>query len=259
MTNGTKTLMAKTVLGAAMLAAAASTNAQALNDWNARVGVGVGTGAAFPGSSKSDTRLMPLVNAEHKNGKLFINNRHGLGYNVINDGKIKAGASVNYVRGRDSSDDFRLNGFKDIDDTAGAKVFGEYAVTERVSLTGEVQQELWGAKGTTATVGAQSVLPVEDKLRLRAGVDTTWASRNHMQNWYGVNATQSAASGMGQYNAGSGMRDVSAKAGADFDLTERVTLSGGARVGYLLGDAADSPISKRNWVPGVFAGLSYAF
>lgn len=254
MKNGITTLMTM-----ALVATAASASAQSLSDWNGRVGVGVGTGAAFPGSNKSDTQWMPLINAETKDGKLFINNRHGVGYNVINDGKIKAGASVGYVRGRDSGDDFRLNGFKDIDGTAGAKVFGEYAITDHVSLTGEVQQELWGAKGTTATVGAQTMVPVEDKLRLRAGVDTTWATRNHMQKWYGVNAAQSAASGMGQFNAESGMRDISARAGADFDLTDRITLTGGARLGYLLGDAKDSPISKRNWVPGVFAGVSYAF
>lgn len=229
------------------------------DNWDVKVGVGARYGAAFPGSGETKVGAMPLVEATRDDGKYFVGTRKGVGMNVVNTETTKAGVALTYVKGRDSDDDDRLNGIQDIDAAAGARVFGEYAVTPAVRVNGHVQQELGGSNGMTATVGVGTMRPVNEKLRLRAGVDTTYASGKHMREWYGVSAVQSGASGLSQFKAESGLRDVTANVGADYAVTDRLSANVGASMGMLLGDAADSPVSKKNVVPGIFAGLTWAF
>ena len=72
----------------------------------------------------------------------------------------------------------------------------------------------------------------------------SWGSSKYMQTYYGVNASQSAASGFARYDAGAGIYAVNE---SRLDAQAHPTLERGCwRRRYAAdGDAADSPIVQR--------------
>jgi outer membrane scaffolding protein for murein synthesis (MipA/OmpV family) len=83
---------------------------------------------------------------------------------------------------------------------------------------------------------------VSEKLRLRTSLDTTWASSDYMKTFFGIDATQSANSGIAQYEAGSGFKHVGVSLIGDYSINHTWTGFASLRYKRLLGDAADSPI-----------------
>jgi outer membrane protein len=80
-----------------------------------------------------------------------------------------------------------------------------------------------------------------------------------MDAYFSVSPAQSAASGLSEYEASAGFKNVSLEIGADYKLTERWTATSKLGYSHLLGDAADSPItaSESQFSGGV--GLTYTF
>ena len=90
----------------------------------------------------------------------------------------------------------------------------------------------------------------------------TWASGDLMQSFFGIDGTQSAASGLPQFDAGSGLRDVGMQFGANYKLNDSWSVFGGGGYGRLLGDAKRSPLvsqrGARNQAGGA-VGVIYSF
>jgi MipA family protein len=81
-----------------------------------------------------------------------------------------------------------------------------------------------------------------------ASASATWASDDYMRTYFSIDAAGSAASGLPQFTAGGGIKDVGAGVILAHDLDGN-PLNGGwslfgiARYTRLLGDAADSPVT----------------
>ena len=80
-----------------------------------------------------------------------------------------------------------------------------------------------------------------------------------MEAYFGVNATQSARSGLPEYKAEAGLKRVDLSASATYILTDKWLLRGEAGVGVLTGDAADSPIVEQDVQPSVSLFVGYRF
>lgn len=80
-----------------------------------------------------------------------------------------------------------------------------------------------------------------------------------MQTYYGVNASQSAASGFTRYDAGAGIYAWSTNLDWTHKLTQRWSVVAGAGVTQLMGDAADSPIVQRKTSPTGSLKVTYSF
>ncbi len=257
MTHATFGVVAGSVL--ALMAGQAMADDSVWSAWHGTVGLGVVTGPAFDGSDETTTAPVPLVDVEHRDGRVFLSTRNGVGYRIVNTEGVKAGVALTMVGGRDSSDDNRIARFEDIDTAAGAQVFGEYAVTDSVNLTGDVTQSLGGSDGWRATVGLGTARPLTDRLLATAGVNTTYASKDDMKTWFGVTPAQAAVSSLARYTPDAGWRDVGVNVGLNYALTDTWSLGGGMGLTRLVGDAADSPISKENSALAGFAGVTYRF
>lgn len=244
------------VSGVAMAAAPAWAD---VNGWNASVGAGVLVAPVFAGSGEGKVRGLPLVDISNPNSPFFLNTYKGLGAKFSPAPRWEAGMALQYVPGRDESDDNHLRGLGDIDDTAGIDAFASYALTDQVKLEGDIRQELGATEGWTGRFGVSAMQPLSQQTRLVGGVNTTFGSGRYMQDWYGVNVNQASRSGLPAFNAEAGFRDVGAKIGVIHTLNEHVSLNATAGYAVLLGDARRSPVSTENDVPSLLLGATYRF
>ncbi|MDW9377926.1 MipA/OmpV family protein [Sinorhizobium meliloti] len=167
-------------------------------------------------------------------------------------------ATVGYEGGRDEDDADRLDGLGDIDfaATVGAKVSYDWNGLE---LYAAVDQTIDGSESLIGTFGAEYQAPVTERLVLGASIEAVVANDKHMEAYFGVNAAQSARSGLPQYEAKAGLKRVNVAASATYLLDENWLIRGEAGVGVLTGDAADSPIVEEELQPSASLFVGYKF
>ena len=98
--------------------------------------------------------------------------------------------------------------------------------------------------------------------RFRGGIETTYASEDYMSEYFGINASDSARSGLSKFSADAGFLDVGINASLTYKFTDHWSTTGLARYARLLGDAEDSPVTDdAGSANQLFAGMlvNYSF
>ena len=228
------------------------------SDWKLELGVGVMYGPEYEGSD--NYRVMPIPNAsvEYKNGLFFADVFDGIGTYPIQGENYKIGASIGWGFGRDEDDDSEnLRGMGDIDTAVVVNLMGEYSFGP-VQISGKVSKGD-GDYGTTASLDIGTMFPVSKQLMVRASIGSTWADDDHMQTYFGVSPEQSVRSGYSRYNAKSGIKSVGISVGAIYNMSEKWDVMFMLNSDKLLGDAENSPITKKDIQPTLFLTTSYKF
>ena len=154
-----------------------------------------------------------------------------LGANLIKQKNLKAGLILAKSSGRDEDDNDKLEGLGDVDGSFEAGGFVSYR-GKPWRFRAEARQDIdSGHEGALVELSGGATLPFE-KPTVFVELGTTWASDDYMDSFFGIDARQSADSGL-----------------------KRI----GGLVEYkrLVGDAADSPIvdDKDQFLGGL--SLSY--
>lgn len=233
-------------------------------DWTVSTGVMAGIGPAYEGANRYKANALPLIDVEWRE-RLFLSTERGLGGWVYKRDGISLGAALGYEMGRDADlDRSELAGLGDVKGAAQARFLAGYrAGPMRFDAT--VARALGGSDGTTVKLGAGMGYPVNDKFRLMPGASIVWADSTYMSSYFGVTGAQAAASrsllgaaaAKSQYSASAGIKNVDLSLMGMYQLSSNWALRGGGGVRFLVGDAADSPISKRDTAPFGMLGLVY--
>ncbi|MDP2795826.1 MAG: MipA/OmpV family protein [Sulfurisoma sp.] len=209
------------------------------------LGLGVGSRPAYDGASDRQTRLMPNINLFYGDTLFLTGMTAGANlwkHTTAQGLNISAGPLLALRRGRDEGDNAALAGLGDIDRALDAGAFVRFR-TGGWQARADVRKDVTnGDGGTTVNFSVGRGIPVSEKWRLRANLDASWASAAYMATFYGVDATQSANSGIAQYEAGAGIRSVGASLMADYAIDREWGAYASLRYKRLVGDAADSPI-----------------
>ena len=83
-----------------------------------------------------------------------------------------------------------------------------------------------------------------------------------MDSYFSIDASDAARSGLRQYNADAGIKDVAFGGTLTYGFSERWSISGLATYTRLVGDAADSPVVKNAGDENQFFGgtlINYRF
>lgn len=235
-------------------------------DWDIRLGAGALFQPDYEGSDDYEISPMPFLMVNYRD--LVFLRGPMLGANAFTlqgprDGdKLQIGPLLRYQTGRDQDDNDALRGLGDIDAGAELGAFITYRVGAwSTGLT--VFRDISDAHdGLTAKVSGGYMHTFTPKLRLRSELSATWADDNYTQTFFGITAAQAQRSGLRQYTAESGVKDVGLSLDLDYSLTEHWGITG--RLGYkrLLGDAADSPLVEDKGSADQFSTgliLSYRF
>ncbi len=233
--------------------------------WRFSAGVGAISQPKYPGSGSQKTTLVPLVSASY--GRYFIGGMPGagvpagIGAFLVQDAHWRLGVGLggSLEKPRKESDSPRLRGLGDIPRTALGSVFASYN-DRYYSLRGSVQTDIGGHhEGTSATLDLEGRYPFGDRLVLSAGPSVTWVDSKYNRTFFGIDATQSAASGQPVYEAGSGIEAIRFNVGANYRLTPNWGLGARFSVGSLRGDAGSSPITEKKQQNSLGVFATYRF
>lgn len=225
-----------------------------LAEWEVIVGAGAMYAPKYEGSD--EFKVMPVPFIAGSIGPINLEPL-GVSVDVFEAQGFKASLKASYEFGRDEDDSKYLKGLGDIDGSAllGGKVAYEWGPIE---VYGSVDKWVGGSDGLTGTVGA-NVNHQIDRFLLGAGASATFADDNHMKDYFGVTAAQSARSGLREHRAEAGLKRVDLEASVTYLVSESWIIRGQAGVGFLTGDAKDSPIVRDDIQPSVMLSVGYKF
>ncbi|NTA14004.1 MipA/OmpV family protein [Agrobacterium tumefaciens] len=225
-------------------------------NWSLIVGAGAGYEPKYEGSSDYEVTPLPVVLFTY--GDWLEIDPLGVTVTPFEHNGFSVSAKVGYEMGRDEGDHDRLKGLGDIDfaATVGGKLAYKW---QGLEIYAAVDQTIDGSESLIGTFGAEYMAPVTERLFLGAEAKATVANDKHMQAYFGVTPQQSAASGLPEYKAEAGLKRVDVSASAMYMLTENWLVRGEAGVGFLTGDAADSPIVEKKFQPSASIFVGYKF
>jgi len=251
------------VLGSACLALAFQAGAQE-TAWRVSVGGGLVSIPRFPGADSQRILALPFVAASY--GRFFFGadpgaaSLGGVGVNLYRDShwRLATALSAGLSR-RKESDDPRLQGLGDVDRTVSAGVGVAYTQDWFTLSTSVLSDVLNRGQGTLARFDARARYRADERLTLFAGPGLTWADKRYTQTFFGVDASQSAASGLPQFDAHAGLNSVRFSLGAGYRFDRHWGAGAFGSISRLQGDAASSPITEDKAQYFIGAVVSYRF
>lgn len=209
-----------------------------------QVNLGAGAGYAPIYLGDDDLEYKPLVMAEVSyRGALFISTQQGLGYNLWRKSQFRAGPRLTIDFGRDSTESATLTGLPDIEPGVQVGVFLEsFSGPWRFRFTGD-QEVLDGHNGALISIDVAYGGRLTEGTSLFLGGRTSLMSDNYAQAFFSVDATD-VRPGRKEFGAASDFRDATVYAQAVALLPAGLYIAFDARATQLLGDAADSPLTK---------------
>ena len=187
--------------------------------------------------------------------------------NLIDSKTWSFGPALNYRIGRSDVDDNAVDRMRDIDGTVEVGAFGGWTwigsddLRHRFSIGTEFLYDVGGEhEGYLISGSVRYFKPVARPLTLTIGATLTYGSSDYMDTYFGVSTGDASRSGLSEFNADSGLRDVRIPLMAIFSFNENWHVSGGVVYSRLFGDAADSPVvDKRGSKDQLFAGVGIAY
>jgi len=150
--------------------------------------------------------------------------------------------SVRYISGRNSSDYSEIRGLDDVPWTFEAG-FGLGYEQRNYRVFGDVRYGIIGTNAWVGDLGADAIAYPVDGLTLTLGPRLNFGSTLFTDTYFGVSASDSADSGLPEYDASGGLLSGGVVLGARYLFNERWGLEGEASWERLVNDAADSPIT----------------
>ena len=218
--------------------------------------------AAKPDYSGGDgprASVMPALEYQWANG-WFAGTNRGVGYNFSKDPALQYGLGLGLDSGRKEGATGALAGMGSIDSKVEYGAFANYALSRNLQLSSVLRYGSGDTgQGATANLGANYSLDIAPQWRLDLGASATWANSQYMQSYYGVTATQSQQSGHAEYSPTAGISEVTTSLSLSYQVTPRISLSGGLKARSLVGDAKNSPIVTNPQSVAGSLSIGYAF
>lgn len=226
-------------------------------DYN--VGGGIGIAPDYEGSSDYELVPLPAGEARFSNGMYIKLLGLNLRANLIPTSLVswlRAGPVYNYRKERDNVENDQVDRMKEVSDAneLGGFIGFEYnnwfANLEYLADIGDAHE------GEYAKLSGGYNWKFSDEWAFTFGAHTTWADSDYMDTYFGVSAADSARSGLSQYSADDGIKDVGINLGANWNFVQSWSLRGLARITQLLGDADDdSPVVDEGSETQFFTGV----
>ena len=229
------------------------------------IGVGARVRTAYDGADSNRGDAIPYLRlyGEH----LFARSTQGMlegGWRTRALGAWVVGTQAAYESGRVTNESAFLEArhFENLDPGAsiGLHAEGDWKIGPM-----PVSALLRYRRHIDSDRGAQADLRVTAGIFARWGVQAgvfgqlTWGDAKSMQSYFGLTPRQSTITGLPEYAAGAGARDLQFGLLGSVELSPHWLIPWGAGIQRLSGDAADSPIAIERTNASVNAGIAYRF
>jgi outer membrane scaffolding protein for murein synthesis (MipA/OmpV family) len=224
------------------------------------IGGGIGVQPDYEGSSDYELVPVPAGQAKFDNGMYVKLLGLNLKANLIPSNFWRLGPVYNYRQERGDVENNRVDRMRDISDANEFGIFGGfewenwYVFLDILGDTGNAYDGYYG----TLKGGYNWIMSKEWALSI--GGFTTYADDDYMSTYFGVNAADSAASGLPIYDADEGFKDVGLDLGVNWAFAQRWNLRGLLQVKQLVGDADDdSPVVDEGSETQLFTAVLVLF
>ncbi|MGV3729538.1 MAG: MipA/OmpV family protein [Sphingopyxis sp.] len=179
---------------------------------------------------------------------------------LVHSGDFAFGPALGFIGKRKASDvgaDLPSVGF-----TFEAGGFAQVNLTPALRLRVEGRKGLSGHKGWVGEVSADYVARSGDEWLFSIGPRVTLGDAKYTRAYFGVTPAAAATSGLPAFDPGGGVQSVGVTAGYLRQLSRRWGIGVYGRYDRLVGDAADSPVTRQlgsRSQPSVGVALSYTF
>jgi outer membrane protein len=260
--------MNKLRIAALLAASLAVSSSPALADgffsgnWYVTLG-GAGISApTFEGSKDRKLFFSPIISVGRGDTPRFTSRNDNPSFALYSNDMLRAGVVGKFVPGRDAGTDDALRGLSEVEWGGELGGFADVYVTDWMRARAELRQGIRAHDGLVADVAVDAFTDVAPGLRVSAGPRMTFATSGYTDAYYGVNAAESAASGLSQYDPDGGITSYGAGGAITWDATDKFSMSAFTEYKRLAGPAADSSLveergSKNQLMFGVSA--SYKF
>ena len=206
------------------------------------VGLGAGVTPDYEGSD--DTTGVPMFMFQHNydSGRFVKLMGPNLKVNLLADKQFSLGPVLNYRSEPDDVDNNQVDRMDKIDAAFEAGVFGGVNIDNLLfglELLADVSDE---HDGFLAQVNAGYRWKAMPDLTLTPGVFVTYADSDYMDTYFSIDASNRGGSGLPNYSADSGFKDVGINLVAHYTPWEKWGIMGLFSYKALLNDAKDSPI-----------------
>ena len=220
------------------------------------ISAGVISAPSFLGDNEQQISVFPNVMLSY--GERFTASLDGVRYKVFSQAGFSAGVVGAYNFGRDEdpddnpfvvdgSDSTDLVGLGDIDGTIELGGFVEYEfdpLSFRLELRQGVDGGHDGLYGEAEAMYNASFNIGRAPILFSLGPVLAFGDNAYTSTFFDVNAAQSAASGLSQFDAGGGIISYGLHANAVLPLSQKTALVGFVNYDRLTGDAADSSLVR---------------
>lgn len=198
-----------------------------------------------------DYQILPLVDGKLSFGERYVAIQGtAIRANVIAADKIEFGPVASFTFGRDA--DIKNAAVADLGRIKDAYEVGAFAATTfdvagndslRLSLQGVHDvSDVHG--GYVIAASATYAAPVGERVNLQFDLGASYASDDYAETYFSVTPAGAVASGLPQFAAKGGLKDVGAQIIASYRIGDNWGIAATATYRRLLGDFADSPVVK---------------
>jgi outer membrane protein len=192
----------------------------------------------------------------------FHGPRDGFGYALYDTDMIKAGPVVQVELGRHVKHNPALTGLGNVGMTAEVGGFVDYWPTHWLRARVELRQGFGGHTGVVSDETVDLVVPVAPQWILSGGPRITVATKDANRPYFGVDANQSAASGLPVYDVGGGVRSYGLGTQARYQWNPQWESHAFVEYTRLTGAVGNSPVVVQRGAvdQGMFGvGATYSF
>ncbi|WP_025129627.1 MipA/OmpV family protein [Pseudomonas sp. PH1b] len=226
-----------------LLSLSATCGAAADSAISGELGLGLGYQPHDPSGSRYDTAPLPYLDLDW--GDVSLSTDDGLTWDAFKSNGLSIGPYVNYLQGRNA--DGSLRGLRDVPDMADVGGFVQYAPDDFWRLFAAVGQAVGGGGGQgglLGKLGGEIGYPLGMGIIGSNNLTLHFADARQTQTFFGVSDQESRASGIGSYNAGGGLQNVTLTQNFQFPLGDNWSLMASASWIRLTNSAADSTIVR---------------
>ena len=232
------------------------------------IGAGAGVAPDYEGSDDYDAVPLWHLRAQDLYHPSTYVDISGLRFtsNFVPHDNFRLGLSGEYAMKRSNVDDDNVDALGSTDDGVLVGLIGGYDfnITPDAVLGAELDARFdpSGDIGglVTARVKFRSPVDAAKKWIVNASVESTYATDDYMDNYFGIKASDLGGSNLSAFNADGGIKDVGVGAGITYMFSQHWSVSGLANYKLLVGDAADSPVTdKAGDESQFFAGALVSF
>lgn len=221
-----------------------STLLMATTAWATKGTVGLGVGMAPDYEGSDDTTGVPMLMFNHMydSGRFVKLMGTNMKVNLLASKEYSFGPALNFRMGRDDVDNDRVDKMDEIDDAFEAGIFGGIKI-DKILLGVELLADVSDTSdGFTAQATAGYLWKARPDLVITPGAFITYADKDYMDTYFGVNNSNKGNSGLPNFSASSGIKDVGVNLVAHYTPWENWGIMGILSYKTLLNDAKDSPV-----------------